>query len=77
MEFNYKDQIDAILKASNTSGISNDEVNYALFNLKVAIAELNESVSKLAVEAKKIQEASWVKQKKNKHTINFFMIYVM
>lgn len=53
MEFNYKDQIDAILKASNTSGISNDEVNYALFNLKVAIAELNESVSKLVVEAKK------------------------
>tara|TARA_R100000935_G_scaffold30320_1_gene50654 strand:- start:5630 stop:5806 length:177 start_codon:yes stop_codon:yes gene_type:complete len=58
MTFDYKKQIDALLVSTHTNGISNDEVNYALFNLKVAIAELTVAVNNLNITAEEIKEVS-------------------
>jgi len=53
-----KEQIDAILNASRTNAVSNEQLEYALFNLKVSITELTEAVNKIEELAQNMKEAS-------------------
>ena len=53
-----KEQIDAILNVSRTNAVSNEQLEYALFNLKVSITELTEAVNKIEELAQNMKEAS-------------------
>ena len=53
-----KEQIDAILNVSWTNAVSNEQLEYALFNLKVSITELTEAVNKIEELAQNMKEAS-------------------
>jgi len=53
-----KEQIDAILNVSRTNAVSNEQLEYALFNLKVSITELTEAVNKIEKLAQNMKEAS-------------------
>jgi len=55
---NTKEQIDAILNASNEREITKDRLNYTLFELKANISDLTEIVNKLTDAVDSIQEAS-------------------
>lgn len=55
---NTKEQIDAILNASNEREITKDRLNYTLFELKANISELNDLVNKLTDAVDSMQEAS-------------------
>ena len=55
---NIKEQIDAILNASNEREITKDRVNYTLFEVKANISDLTEIVNKLTDAVNKMKEAS-------------------
>ena len=57
---NIKEQIDAILNASNEREITKDRLNYTLFELKANISDLTEIVNKLTDAVDSMKEASWV-----------------
>ena len=57
---NTKEQIDAILNASNEREITKDRLNYTLFELKANISDLTDLVNKLTMAVEDIKEASWV-----------------
>ena len=53
-----KEQIDAILNASNEKEITKDRLNYTLFELKANISDLTEIVTKLTDAVDNMKEAS-------------------
>ena len=53
-----KEQIDAILNASNAREITKDRLNYTLFELKANISDLTEIVTKLTDAVDSMKEAS-------------------
>lgn len=53
-----KEQIDAILNASNEKEITKDRLNYTLFELKANISDLTEIVNKLTDTVDNMKEAS-------------------
>ena len=53
-----KEQIDAILNASNEKEITKDRLNYTLFELKANISGLTEIVNKLTDAVDSMKEAS-------------------
>ena len=53
-----KEQIDAILNASNEKEITKDRLNYTLFELKANISDLTEIVNKLTDAVDSMKEAS-------------------
>ena len=53
-----KEQIDAILNASNEKEITKDRLNYTLFELKANISDLAEIVNKLTDAVDSMKEAS-------------------
>jgi hypothetical protein len=53
-----KEQIDAILNASNEREITKDRLNYTLFELKANISDLTEIVNKLTDTVNNMKEAS-------------------
>ena len=53
-----KEQIDAILNASNEREITKDRLNYTLFELKANISDLTEIVTKLTDAVDNMKEAS-------------------
>ena len=53
-----KEQIDAILNASNEREITKDRLNYTLFELKANISDLTEIVRQLTDAVDSIKEAS-------------------
>lgn len=53
-----KEQIDAILNASNEKEITKDRLNYTLFELKANISDLTEIVNKLTDAVDNMKEAS-------------------
>jgi hypothetical protein len=53
-----KEQIDAILNASNEREITKDRLNYTLFELKANISDLTEIVNKLTDTVDNMKEAS-------------------
>jgi len=53
-----KEQIDAILNASNEREITKDRLNYTLFELKANISDLNDLVNKLTDAVNRMKEAS-------------------
>ena len=55
---NIKEQIDAILNASNKREITKDRLNYTLFELKANISDLNDLVNKLTDAVNRMKEAS-------------------
>ena len=53
-----KEQIDAILNASNEREITKDRLNYTLFELKANISDLTDIVNKLTDAVDSMKEAS-------------------
>ncbi len=53
-----KEQIDAILNASNEKEITKDRLNYTLFELKANISDLTEIVRQLTDAVDSMKEAS-------------------
>jgi len=53
-----KEQIDAILNASNEREITKDRLNYTLFELKANISDLTEIVRQLTDAVDSMKEAS-------------------
>ncbi len=53
-----KEQIDAILNASNEREITKDRLNYTWFELKANISDLTEIVNKLTDAVDSMKEAS-------------------
>ena len=53
-----KEQIDAILNASNEKEITKDRLNYTLFELKANISDLTEIVRQLTDAVNNLKEAS-------------------
>ena len=53
-----KEQIDAILNASNEREVTKDRLNYTLFELKANISDLTEIVNKLTDAVDSMKEAS-------------------
>ena len=53
-----KEQIDAILDASNEREVTKDRLNYTLFELKANISDLTEIVNKLTDAVDSMKEAS-------------------
>ena len=53
-----KEQIDAILNASNEKEITKDRLNYTLFELKANISDLTEIVNKLTDAVDSMKEES-------------------
>ena len=53
-----KEQIDAILNASNEKEITKDRLNYTLFELKANISDLTDIVRQLTDAVDSMKEAS-------------------
>ena len=53
-----KEQIDAIVSASNDKEILKDRLNYTLFELKANISDLTDIVSQLTDAVNNLKEAS-------------------